>query len=69
MSDSVFANCKMPQYDGVEPTEIELKRIQKALQEGRFDSLSRDHQRWVTRRLLPSLTRYGMYPPPQGMEG
>lgn len=69
MSDSVFASCKMPQYDGVEPTEIELKRIQKTLQEGRFDFLSLDHKRWVTRRLLPSLTLYGMYPPPQGMEG
>lgn len=66
MNDSLFACLKMPHYDGDEPTEIDLKRIEKFLQEGRFDELSRQHQRWVTRRFLPSLTRFGVYPPPKG---
>lgn len=69
MSDTIFAGVKMPQYDGPEPSELELKRIEKALQEDRFNELGADQQRWVTRRLLPSLTRFGMYPPPQGTEG
>lgn len=45
MNDSPFANLKMPHYDGDEPAEIDLKRIEKFLQEGRLDELSRDHQR------------------------
>lgn len=66
MNDSLFACVKMPYYDGAEPTEIDLKRIENFLQEGRFCELSREHQRWVTHRLLPSLTRFGVYPPPKG---
>ncbi|HEJ4833930.1 hypothetical protein AAAC13_01630 [Pseudomonas aeruginosa] len=54
----------MPQYDGVEPSEIELQRIQKYIDDGRFDELSNEQQKWVTRRLMPSLARYGVYPPP-----
>lgn len=68
MNDSPFASFKMPHYDGAEPTEIDLKRIAKMLQEGRFDEISRDQQRWVTRRLLPSLARFGVYPPPEGFD-
>ena len=39
-------------------------RIQKYIEEGRFDALSRDEQCWGWRRLLPSLMRFGRYPPP-----
>ncbi|MEI2804379.1 MAG: hypothetical protein V9G18_00035 [Albidovulum sp.] len=54
----------MPGYSGPEPDELALMRIQKRVAEGRFDALSRDEQRWVCRRLLPSLVRFGRYPPP-----
>lgn len=66
--NSLFANTKMPAYDGVEPSEIELQRISKLLEEGRFNELSRDLQRWATHRLMPSLARYGCYPPPKEIE-
>lgn len=54
----------MPGYSGPEPDELALMRIRKYVEEGRFDALSRDEQRWVCRRLLPSLARFGRYPPP-----
>lgn len=54
----------MPPYAGPEPDELALMRIQKRVAEGRFDALSRDAQRWVCRRLLPALARFGRYPPP-----
>lgn len=55
----------LPQYQGYEPCEIEVQRIRKLLSQDRFVELSRANQRWVCHRLLPSLTRYGCYPPPQ----
>ncbi|MGP0171212.1 hypothetical protein ACSVIJ_04940 [Pseudomonas sp. NCHU5208] len=54
----------MPKYDGAEPSEIEIQRIRQYLADGRFDDLGKDLQRWVCHRLMPSLTRYGVYPPP-----
>jgi hypothetical protein len=54
----------MPKYDGPEPTEIDIARIRKLIDEGRFDALPKEQQRWVTRRLMPSLARFGCYPPP-----
>ncbi len=64
MSKNPFQNLPMPKFDGEEPSEIEIQRIRKKLEEGRFDDLSKDLQRWVCYRLMPSLTRYGVYPPP-----
>lgn len=64
MNGIPVAGTPMPVYDGSEPSEIELKRIEKALEQDRFDDLSKEQQRWVTRRLMPSLARYGVYPPP-----
>jgi hypothetical protein len=61
---SAIAGSQMPHYNGAEPCELDIQRINKCMQEGRFDDLSRDHQRWVTHRLMPSLTRFGVYPPP-----
>lgn len=61
---SAIAGSPMPQYDGAEPCELDIQRISKCMEEGRFDDLSREHQRWVTHRLMPSLTRFGVYPPP-----
>lgn len=61
---STIASSPMPHYDGAEPCELDIQRISKCMQEGRFDDLSREHQRWVTHRLMPSLTRFGVYPPP-----
>tara|TARA_R110001592_G_scaffold29089_3_gene105849 strand:+ start:319 stop:522 length:204 start_codon:yes stop_codon:yes gene_type:complete len=64
MDSNPFQGLPMPKYEGPEPTEIELRRIQKMIEAGQFDELSKEHQRWVTRRLMPSLARYGAYPPP-----
>jgi len=64
MSDNPFASLPMPSCDVPEPMEIDIQRIKRCMEEGRFEALSADHQRWVCRRLLPSLTRYGVYPPP-----
>lgn len=61
---SVIADSPMPHYDGAEPCELDIQRIGKCMEDGRFDDLSREHQRWVTHRLMPSLTRFGVYPPP-----
>lgn len=61
---SAIAGSPMPKFDGAEPCELDIQRISKCLQDGRFDDLSREHQRWVTHRLMPSLTRFGVYPPP-----
>ena len=59
-----FVDQPLPKYDGKEPSEFELHRINKLMAEERFSELSREHQRWVTHRLLPSLVRFGTYPPP-----
>ena len=64
MSINPFQGLPMPKYDGEEPSEIEIQRIRHHLAEGRFDDLSKDLQRWVCHRLMPSLTRFGVYPPP-----
>lgn len=64
MDTSFLKGTPMPAYDGPEPSEIELRRIEKLLSNGRFDELSKEHQRWATHRLMPSLTRFGVYPPP-----
>jgi len=64
MSTNPFQGLPMPKYDGEEPSEIEIQRIRKNLEEGRFDDLSKELQRWVCHRLMPSLTRFGVYPPP-----
>ena len=59
----------MPHYEGVEPSEIEIERIRKFIEEGRFDELNDDLQDWVVGRLMPSLVRYGVYPPPAEPSG
>jgi len=64
MSMNPFQGLPMPKYDCEEPSEIEIQRIRHHLAEGRFDDLNKDLQRWVCHRLMPSLTRYGVYPPP-----
>jgi len=59
-----FQGLPMPKYEGTEPSEVEIERIKKYMEEDRFDELSDGHQEWVCNRLLPSLVRYGVYPPP-----
>ncbi|SMF96834.1 hypothetical protein SAMN02949497_4247 [Methylomagnum ishizawai] len=61
---AALRNAPMPPYKGREPSEIELKRIEKAMEQGRFDELPEDLLDWVCLRLMPSLFRYGCYPPP-----
>lgn len=55
----------MPKYDGPEPSELEIARIIKLMDEDRFEDVPEEHQRWLRKRLIPSLVRYGCYPPPQ----
>lgn len=64
MTNNPFEGLPMPPCDVPEPTEMDIQRIKRYMEEDRFDELSADHQRWVCRRLLPSLTRFGVYPPP-----
>lgn len=61
---NIFEGLPMPHYEGIEPSELEIERIRKYIEESRFDELSDEHQNWVVGRLMPSLTRYGFYPPP-----
>lgn len=55
----------MPKYDGPEPTGPELELIMAKMDKGLFDDLPAHLQDWVTDRLLPSMSRYGVYPPPE----
>lgn len=61
-----LGNAPMPDYDGPEPSEIDVARIRRYVDEDRFDDLPKWQQRWVCRRLMPSLARFGTYPPPTG---
>lgn len=60
----ILQRAPMPAYDGYEPDELAMMRIQRRIEEGRFADLSDDEQKWVCGRLIPSLARYGCYPPP-----
>lgn len=60
-----LANQPMPEWHGKEPSEIDMQRIRKYHEDGRFNELPREHQDWVVYRLIPSCIRYGCYPPPQ----
>lgn len=62
-ANNPFINAKMQAYEGEEPSEIDIQRIKRYIEKGRFDDLDRTHQRWVTHRLMPSLMRFGCYPP------
>jgi len=67
LDDSALATLKntpLPAYDGYEPDELAIVRFRKYLEEGRFDDLPQDAQHWVCGRLMPSLVRFGCYPPP-----
>ena len=61
---TVLQNAPMPAYSGYEPTELALKRIELRMKQGRFADLPLIEQKWVCGRLIPSLVRYGCYPPP-----
>ncbi|MFL1481394.1 hypothetical protein [Pseudomonas grimontii] len=67
LEDMRFQALPMPTYDGPEPSEFELYRISHFLGQGRFCELNSVHQTFVCRRFIPSLTRYGVYPPPAAM--
>lgn len=45
-------------HDGIEPSEVDIQRVRKFMEEGRFGELSEDLQNWVCGRLMPSLVRY-----------
>ncbi len=57
----------MPSLKGrviVEPSEIEIQRMIQLAKTGDLSLLAEKHMDWVCYRLLPSLFRYGAYPPP-----
>ncbi len=60
----LLQNAPMPAYSGYEPNELALKRIEIRMKQGRFTDLPLIEQKWVCGRLIPSLVRYGCYPPP-----
>ncbi len=60
----ILQRAPMPVYEGYEPDELAMMRIKRRVEEGRFADLSDAEQQWVCGRLIPSLTRYGCYPPP-----
>lgn len=54
----------LPEYEGREPSELDLHRITKLFRENRLDEVPDEHQRWLCYRLIPCLMKYGVYPPP-----
>lgn len=61
---TALQGAPMPAYSGYEPNELALKRIELRMKQGRFADLPLIEQKWVCCRLIPSLVRYGCYPPP-----
>lgn len=61
---TALRNAPMPVYDGPEPDELSIARIQKYIEEGRFNELPTASKKWVCSRLMPSIVRFGCYPPP-----
>ena len=64
---ALLRQAPMPEYDGPEPSEIDITRIRKYIDERRFKDLPDKDIDWVCCRLMPSLMRYGTYPPPEGV--
>ncbi|ELQ8317568.1 hypothetical protein [Pseudomonas aeruginosa] len=54
----------MPNYQGFEPSPCQVQSIIRELENGAWESLSEQVREWVTGRLMPSMARYGVYPPP-----
>jgi predicted metal-dependent RNase len=57
----------MPSLNGrviAEPSEIEIQGMIKQVKAGELDFIGHKHMDWLCYRLLPSLFRYGVYPPP-----
>lgn len=61
----------MPSLNGRvihEPSEIEIQRIMACAREGELRKVSEQHMDWICYRLMPSLVRYGCYPPPHEVQ-
>lgn len=63
LSDAL-RQAPLPPTSGIQPSEHELKQVEHALRTETFDRLSRRLQRWVCHDLMPSLQKFGTYPPP-----
>lgn len=59
----------MPDYQGFEPAPCEVQTIIRELESGIWESLGEQVREWVTGRLMPSMARYGVYPPPSESGG
>lgn len=47
-----------------EPSEIEIQRMMSDVKLGGLGRMDLKHEDWFCYRLMPSLMRYGTYPPP-----
>lgn len=62
-----LATLPMPSLNGrviKEPSELDAQRIMKFAAQGELHKIPKEHQDWLCYRLMPSLFRYGVYPPP-----
>ena len=53
-----------PACDGYEPTAQEIDQIDRAIDNGTFESLPNQLRDLFRMMFLPSVMRYGTYPPP-----
>lgn len=63
----LISQLKMPSLNGrviEEPTEIDAARLMRLGERGELYKAPKKHVDWICYRLLPSLMRYGVYPPP-----
>lgn len=64
---SKLVGLPMPSLQGrniVEPSEIDMHRMMAYAREGELYKVPKQHVDWICYRLMPSLMRYGCYPPP-----
>lgn len=62
---SLLKTLPMPTYNrDYYPSEIEYQMIRKKMESYDVNDLSEEQQHWLFERLMPSLVRFGTYPPP-----
>ena len=62
-----LAKQPMPSLNGrkiKEPSELELQRAIRCFKDGRLDEVEKSLQDWMCYRLIPSMIKFGTYPPP-----
>lgn len=59
-----MSDLKTTAHDHYEPDDATIAEIIKCIEEERFDELPNESKEWVCHKLMPSLMRFGCYPPP-----